>query len=1021
MKEADPRFDVSKIPRDSDTEFELKKHTYHILMPFRVREILIVSSLYDAFVIEEEGLISELVIGQYHHHLLSSPPRVTRAGSGEEALTRAKEHHYDLVITMSKNIGMNPYEFGKKIKEISPDLPVILLATDPADIDLVENRENEGGIDKVFFWTGDSTLFLAIIKYVEDSINARYDTKNGNVRVIIMVEDAIRHYSMFLPMIYTELVQQTRRSLSEDLNEMQRLIRRRARPKILLAQNYEEAVKLFNKYQEYVIGIITDINFRRNGIIDPDAGFKLAENIKEQSKYVPILMQSSDPKNKDKAKAIGSYFLDKNSSTLIQDFHHFVIDHLGFGDFVFLKPKKKRKKKTEIRVIYEDAIEIARASNMKEFEEKIQKVPLESIQYHADRNDFSNWLMGRCEFKLAMKIRPKKASDFNDLSEVRKHLISVFNESRRERQLGIITEFSQQKFEFDSSFTRIRGDSLGGKGRGIAFMRSLLARYDFNKRYPGVNITVPSTIVIGTLEFDKFIEENNLMEIVRKENLPDEEIAKAFLKGKIREELKKDLAVLLRHFKTPLAVRSSSLLEDSQSRPFAGIYSTYMLPNNHRNEGVRLSQLCQAIKLIYASVYYVEPRIYIESTSSKIEEEKMAIVIQEIVGKDYDGRFYPTFSGVAQSYNFYPVGHQTFEDGIATVAVGLGKTVVGGGRALRFCPIYPENITEFSSPKSIFENAQRELFVLDTSKRTFKLSGKEDVNLKKLNVEEIKEDGTLENLVSTFDKDDGMIRDEFSEEGPNLVTFSGILKYDTFPLSSIIKDILEIGQKGMGSPIEIEFAVNLNQNSFLPPTFAVLQLRPLVPSHEQTLIYWDENINQKKVFIHSDKALGNGLIKAIKNVVYVKSETFDSTKTIEIAKEIEKINNDLKTTKQPYLLIGPGRWGTEDRFLGIPVKWNQISGVRIMVETALEKFNIDPSQGTHFFHNITSRGIGYINVPYKSKINFIDWSWIESKKALKNLKYVKHIRLTSPLIIKLDGRSGSALIEKPNIPSKRAV
>ena len=1013
MEETDTRFDFSRIPKDAGTDFELKRKTYHILMPFKVREILIVSSLYDAFVIEEEGLISELVIGQYHHHLLSSPPKVTRVTSGEEALVSIKEGHYDIVITMSKNIGIDPFEFGKKIKEINPEVPVILLATDPADIDRIENRENEEGIDKVFFWTGDSTLILAIIKYVEDSINARYDTKNGNVRVIIMVEDTPRHYSMLLPIIYTEIVQQTRRSLSEDLNEMQRLLRRRARPKILLAQTYEEAIKLFDKYKEYILGIITDINFKREGKLDPEAGFKLTKKIREESKYIPILMQSSDPKNKEKVEAIGSFFLDKNSSTLIQDFHNFVMGSLGFGDFVFLKPNKKRKKKAGVQRNNKETIEIARASNMKEFEKKIQKVPLESILYHADRNNFSNWLMGRCEFKLAMKIRPKKPSDFTNINEIRKHLIRVFNESRRERQLGVITEFSHQKFEFDSSFTRIRGDSLGGKGRGIAFMRSLLARYDFNKRYPDVNITVPSTVVVGTLEFDRFLEENNLLKIVKKENISDEKIAEAFLEGKIRNELKNDLAELLKHFKKPIAIRSSSLLEDSQSRPFAGIYSTYMLPNNHKNDAIRLNQLCQAIKLIYASVYFIEPRIYIESTSSKIEEEKMAIVIQEIVGKDYEERFYPTFSGVAQSYNFYPVGHQTFEDGIATVAIGLGKTVVGGGKALRFCPQYPESITDFSSPDSIFKNTQRELFVLDTSKKSFKLAGKEDINLKKLNIEKIKEDGSLEHLVSTYDKNDAMIRDEFSEEGPNLVTFSGILKYGAFPLAAILKDILEIGQRGMGSPIEIEFAANLNNNGGLP-TFAILQIRPLVPSHEQSLIYWDDSIDQKKVFIHSDRALGNGLIKSIKNIVYVKPNTFDSTKTIEIADEIEKINNDLKQIKQPYVLIGPGRWGTEDKFLGIPVKWNQISGVRVMVETSLENFNIEPSQGTHFFHNITSRGIGYINVPYNSKNNFIDWKWIEDKKAIKNLKYVKQIFLTSPLIIKLDGRSGSALIEKPS-------
>jgi len=1012
MKNDEVCFDFSEIPKLLDTDFELKKHTYHILMPKRVKNILIVSSLYDAFVIEEEGLISELVIGQYQHHLLSAPPHITHVTSGRDAFRQLKSCTYDLVITMSKNIGMDPFNFGKKIKNENPNLPVVLLATDIADIDLVQNREGEEGIDRIFYWTGDSTLFLAIIKYIEDSLNAKYDTKNGNVRVIIMVEDYIKHYSMFLPIIYTELVQQTRRSLSEDLNEMQRLVRRRARPKVLLAQTYEEAVNLYYIYRDYVLGIITDVNFPRRGKIDPEAGFKLANYIKKDQKYIPIIMQSSYTKNKSKAESMGASFLDKNSPTLIQDFHHFVLNHLGFGDFVFLKPKKGAKKKSTPEGIHQETVEIARVSNMKEFEKVIQKVPLESIQYHADRNDFSNWLMGRCEFKLAMTLRPKKASDFTNLNEVRKHLLKEFNESRRERQLGVITDFSNQKFEFDSSFTRIRGDSLGGKGRGLAFIRSLLARYDFNNKYPDINITIPNTVVIGTLEFDIFIKENNLMEIVKKQDISDDEIANAFLNCRIREELRTDLAKVIEHFKTPIAVRSSSLLEDSQSRPFAGIYSTYMLPNNHKNPAVRLNQLCQAIKLIYASVFYIEPKIYIESTSSKIEEEKMAIIIQQLVGNDYNGKFYPTFSGVAQSYNFYPVGHQTYEDGIASVAVGLGKTVVGGGKTLRFCPKYPENIPEFSSPDSIFKNAQRELFVLDTTKKNIKLYGKEDTNLKNVNIDDIKNDGSLHSLVSTYDRNDGIIRDEFSPNGPNLVTFAGILKYNAFPLSSILNDILELGEVGMGCPIEIEFAVNLNQNVNHIPTFSILQIRPLVPSNEQIEISWDENLDKKSVLIYSDKALGNGLIKSIKNIVYIPPKRFDSTKTIEIAQEIDLINQDLKKYKKPYILIGPGRWGTEDRFLGIPVKWNQISGVRVMVETALEDFVTEPSQGTHFFHNITSRGIGYINVPYNSKTFFIDWKWLEDKKPVKSLNYVKHIALDKYLTIKLDGRKSSALIEK---------
>jgi len=1011
MNAEDSELVAPKMHKEPERFFEYRSKMYHTLMPFKVREILIVSSLYDAFVIEQEGLISELVVGQYQHHLLSSPPRVTRVYSGERALSKLKEYRYDLVITMSKNIGMDPFEFGKKIKKLHPRLPVILLATDTADINLVQERDNEKDIDKVFFWTGDSTLFLAIIKYVEDSINAKYDTKNGNVRVMIMVEDSIHHYSMFLPIIYTEIVRQTSRSLSEDLNEIQRLLRRRARPKILLAENYEKGMELYEQYKDYVLGIISDIHFKKNGKLDPEAGYKLVKQIKEESKYVPILMQSSNPENREKSENIGAFFLDKNSPTLLKDFEHFLLKHLGFGDFIFRLPECKKKIET-VEHLHKSTTEIAQASNMQEFEQALQKIPLESIQFHSDRNDFSNWLLARGEFKAANELRPKKSTDFTDLDEVRKHLVSIFNESRREKQLGVITDFSQQKFEFDGSFTRIRGDSLGGKGRGIAFMRSILTRYNLDRKYPDVNISVPSTVVIGTLEFDRFIKENNLIEFTKKQDLEDKEIAKAFLAGKICAELKDNLATVLKHFKKPLAVRSSSLLEDSQSRPFAGIFSTYMLPNNHKNNSIRLGQLCQAVKLIYASVYYKEPRAYIESTSSKIEEEKMAVIIQELIGTDYNGRLYPTFSGVAQSYNFYPVGHQTFEDGIASVAVGLGKTVVGGEKSLRFCPRYPSNIPEMSSPKLIFESAQRELYVLDTTKKNINLAEKDDVTLKKINIDDIKTDSSLDLVVSTFDKNDGMIRAGVSDDGPSLVTFANILKYDAFPLASILRDVLDVGQGGMGSPVEIEFAVNFDNKGKKPPTFSILQLRPLVPSHERCEIAMDDNISKDKIFIRSKRTLGNGIIKSVKDIVYVAPETFDNTKTVEIAEEIGQLNKQLLSSVSPYLLIGPGRWGTEDRFLGIPVKWNQISGVRVMVETALKDFNIEPSQGTHFFHNITSRGIGYLNIPYKSSDSFIDWDWLNEMKPVKKLKYVKHVKLTKSLNIKLNGRTGCSLIEK---------
>jgi CheY-like chemotaxis protein len=1013
MNNEDSCLDYPKISKTTEEEFEPAFQAFHNLMPFKVREILLVSSLYDAFIVEEEGLISEMVIWEYRHLLLSSPPRVTHVTSGKEALSKVKTKQYDLVITMSKNIGMDPYDFGRSIKKECPDLPVIILATDAADLHFCQEHINETGIDKAFFWYGDTGLFLAIIKSIEDIINTPYDTTNSNVQIIIVIEDSIRDYSMLLPVIYSEIVDQTQRAISEDLNEMQRLLRRKARPKILLAHNFEEGIALYKKYKNNILGIISDVKVPRNGKLDSKAGHDFISYIKKSNPFVPTMLQSTDLENRKRAEEIGTFFIHKNSQTLMQDFNHFLLKHLGFGDFVFYLPKIKHKKVESDKKHHKELEEIARASNLKEFENALQKIPLESIRYHTDRNDLSNWLMARCEFKLATKLRPQKVSDFKTLDEMRKYLINVFNESRKERQLGVMTDFSQQKFEFEASYTKIGGDSLGGKGRGIAFIRTLLARYNINQKYPDVKITVPSTVAIGTDEFDKFIFENNLQKVLNdKLVFSDTKIAKEFLKGKLSEDLKKKLLVILKNMKKPLAVRSSSLLEDSQNYPFAGMYSTYMLPNNHKDENIRLEQLCQAIKLVYASVFYRNAKAYIESTSAKIEEEKMAVIIQELIGEEHNGRFYPTFSGVAQSYNYYPISHQKREDGIVSLAVGLGYSVVGGEQVLRFSPKHPDIITDFSNIDSILKNTQKELYVLNTKKSKIDISEKEETTLQKINVSEIVKDGTLEYVVSTFDKDDGMIRDGLSEEGPYLITFASILKYDVFPLASILRDILEAGQKSMGSPVEIEFAVNFAVENKKPPIFAFIQIRPIVISQEQSQISWDEkDIVDEKILLKSNEALGNGVFENIRDIVYVPPETFNSAKTVDMAREIGIINEKLKEV--PYILIGPGRWGTQDRWLGIPIYWSEISNVKTMVETAIEDYNIKPSQGTHFFQNIISRGIGYINVKLNKKESFLDWSWLKRQKAKQKLNYVRHITLPKPLLIKLDGINGRAVIFKP--------
>ena len=993
-------FNISKKNKRHKDKYELPTHIFHDLMPFKVREILLVSSVYDAFIVEEEGLISELVIWEYRHLLLSSPPRVTHVTSGMEAIEKVKSNKYDLVITMSKNIGMDPFNFGRKIKKICKDLPIIIFATDNADLHFCQKNISKIGIDKAFFWYGDTSLFLAIIKYIEDAINAPFDTVKGYVQIILVIEDSIRDYSSLLPVIYSEIVKQTQRSISDDLNEIQRLLRRKARPKIILAKDYEEGVKLYDKYQKNILGIISDVKFPRNGMVNLTAGIDFIRYVKEKNPTVPTLLQSSDSNNRKNAEDIGAYFIDKKSHSLIKDIHDFLLKFLGFGDFVFYKPIKEK---------IDEKLEIGRASGLKEFELMLKKAPISSILYHSDRNDFSNWLMARSEFKLAYKLRPQKVSDFKTLDLMRKFLIKVFNDSRREKQLGIMTDFSKQKFEFDSSYTKIGGDSLGGKGRGIAFIRTLLYRSGIDIKYKNVKITVPSTVAIGTDLFDEFILENELQYLANnKKNISDKEIAKIFINSKIPKKLKQKLTKVLTHFKKPIAVRSSSLLEDSQNHPFAGLYSTYMIPNNNTDNKIRLEQLCQAIKLVYASVFYKEAKVYIQSTSAKIDEEKMAVIIQELIGNEYMGWFFPTISGVAQSFNFYPISYQKREDGLVSMAVGLGYSVVGGEQTLKFSPKFPEIIPDFSSPSSILKNSQKELYVLNTKKSRFKLSEKEDSTLEKINISDIAKYNVLNNIASTYDNNDGSIRDYYSEDGPNVITFAGILKYNSFPLSNILIDLLDEGQKSMGSPIEIEFAVNFDRGS-KNPTFSIIQIRPLIISKEQNQIKWkEEEIEKENIFIKSNKALGNGIIDNIKNIVYVKPEKFNSSKTIEIAKEIEDINANLDQI--PYILIGPGRWGTQDRFLGIPVKWSYISNVKIIVEANFNAFNIKPSQGTHFFQNIISKDVGYINTNLNVNDTYIDWEWLKKQKAVNELNYVKHIKLIKPLKVKLDGRQGRAII-----------
>jgi len=987
-------------PNNHIGDYEPRFGNFYDLMPHRVREILLVSSLYDSFILEEDGQLGEHLFSDYFDLKLSSAPRITRVSTGEDSLAAVRSRSFDLVITMMRLSDMDIFTFGKRIKALRPNLPIILLAYESEITAPYLKIANIPGIDKIFVWSGDTKIFLAITKFIEDRLNVSHDTRVGNVRVIIVIENSRRYYSLFLPLIYTEIMKQTQSLIAEGLNEMHRQLRRRARPKILLASTYEEGMKLYRKYYKYVLGVISDIRYSRAGEIDPEAGFKFAEQIRKKDPEMPMLLMSAQKENKKRAESMGVSFLDKNSKSLLQDLREFILDHLGFGDFVFRIPGGK---------------EVGRASTMREMEEMLAKVPAESLIYHASRNHFSNWLMARTEFTLAAKLRPRKISDFADVEEVRQHLLNSIKELRESKQKGVIVDFSRRQFDPGSVFIRFSSGSLGGKARGIAFIRALLDQSRFYERFPDVKIAVPKTAVIGTDIFDQFLDDNNLRYIAIQET-DDEKIARIFLKSQLPDTLISDLEFFLNQIHYPLAVRSSSLLEDSQYQPFAGLYSTYMLPNNASSLKVRLKQLSDAIKLIYASTFYQSPKAYIEALSRGIEEEKMAIIIQELVGQRFGDSFYPYFSGVAQSYNYYPVSYLKPEDGIAQVALGLGKTVVDGGKALRFSPRHPNILPQFSTPEEILEHSQREFYALDLSNPSVKLSKDDDVTLIKHDLSRAEQDGTLAPIGGVYSPNNHMIYDGIYHEGPRVVTFSHVLKSNIFPLSSILSKLLELGYYGMGCPVQIEFAVNLASKGKKQSEFYFLQIRPMIGGREYSQVII-EDIDQKFILCRTSDALGNGLISDISDIVYVKPEKFDASRTIEIAGEIGKLNSELAKLGRKYILIGPGRWGTADSWLGIPVTWDQISNVRVIVETDLDGYAIEPSQGTHFFHNLTSFQIAYFCIRLNKKDDYIAWDWLNQQPAISETKFLRHISLPSSVEVKIDGSSRLGIILKPKYHS----
>lgn len=970
------------------------------LMRLRIRDILLVSSLYDLYLFEEDGRLYELIRNEYQGLNLSHSPELTRVSSGHDAISLAKEEgRFDLIITTLHIEDMHPLSFAKHAKQSGLNLPIILLAHDNKELKHILLNPEISVFDRVFIWQGDFRIIIAIVKYLEDKLNVEHDSRMVGVQNVIFIEDNVRYYSSFLPIIYTEMLKQSQRLISEGINLTHKFLRMRARPKILLCSTYEEAMEYFNEYKELCLGIISDIDFPRNGKQDASAGLSFAKAVKAEHSDIPILLASDNPDNQREAHEAGAAFIIKNSPTLLHELRQFMNLNFSFGDFVFRVPSGG---------------EVARASDLKSLEECLKIAPIESIKFHAERNHFSNWLKARTEFWLAHKLRPRKVTDYPDAEALRKDLIESLNNYRTLRHRGIISDFDKETFDAKSSFARIGGGSLGGKARGLGFVSTLINDYNVRDKFENVVISVPPAVVLGTDVFDHFLDENNLRQFALNCN-DDTEITRRFLEAeKFPEDTMGELAAFLDIIRAPLAVRSSSLLEDSQYHPFAGVYETYMIPNNRSNPLIRLNDLLNTIKRVYASTFYQSAKNYIKVTSYRLEEEKMAVIIQKMVGTAHGNKFYPHFSGVAKSYNFYPLPPQKSTDGIVSSALGLGKWVVEGGNSVRFCPKYPTDLIQFYSTKESLNSSQRAFFALRLDEVDKFEEITHDTLVEQFDLSVSESDGTLSYVGSTYSHENDAIYDGLSRQGIRVVNFSPVLKNRMFPLAEILELLLDMGTWGMGTPVEIEFAVNMSPKDSKKKEFGMLQVRPLVVSLEVEDLDLN-SIGDEKLISKSEQVLGNGVINDIYDVVAVDYHNFERSKTREVAAEVAAFNNMLINEGRPYLLIGVGRWGSLDPWLGIPVGWEQIAGARAIIETSFKEYSVEPSQGSHFFQNITSFMIGYFTVNSVHRNGFVDWDWLMKQEPLMTKSFTKLIRFDKPITIKMNGHQNKGIILKPEV------
>lgn len=983
-------------------DLELRKSTisYRDLMKDRVHEILVVASLYDSFKLEEDGRLTELIFAEYQDMNFTNAPHVNRVGTASRALQSIKEKHYDLIISMPRISDMDPFEFGQKVGQIQPELPVILLVASIKEsnhyIEMAKYHPN--AIDKIFFWSGDSAVLPAIIKYSEDKRNAERDILQGLVRAIIVVEDTPQYYSAFLPMIYKEITRHTAKMMKQEYKDDLKLLRVRSRPRILLATDYEEGLAYFERYQKSILAVISDVKFPKDGIVEEEAGIKFLSTIQAREDSVPLVLQSKNKGLKVKANQMNVRFFDKNSRNLLHDLRNFVVKHCGFDNLVMSTAEGK------------DAIVV---KDLQSFEKALDIVTRESLEYHAQRNHFSNWLAMRGYLEIAAKV--KAFRDLSNIENLRKMMKSLVVEQRKKQHKeAIIDYFDPENYDKDSRILRIGDGSLGGKARGIVFISIFLKRFNWVNRFPDIDIQVPRTAVVGTDIYDQFILTNQIRERFT-EDLSDEVIDSVFLNGDFEPGFVDKISSYLKFHPKPLAVRSSSLLEDSIFQPFAGIYSTYMIPSEISHEE-RLKRILEAIKLVYASTFHKRARAYMETTGNRLEDEKMAVVLMEVVGSKHADYYYPIFSGNLLTYNFYPTEGMRREDGIANVCLGLGRTVVNGEKSLRFSPKHPDILLERSTEQSISRNSQSHFYALDLRTGQKKLTGDEEDHLVYLPLDIAEQHNVLHLVASTYSPESKRLSESFDNKDQRVITFSNILKSKKFPLASMLKDLMAFGRRGMGCEVEIEFAADISPDQSSRPVFSILQIRPLITHHEIPLIN-PQQVESDDFICQSDYCLGNGLKTEIKDIIFVKLDDFSASKTKAIAEEISEWNADFSTDR-PFLLIGPGRWGSADANLGVPVNWGNISNVGAIVEVGLPDFYLEPSFGSHFFQNLTSLGIGYFVTSPQDYLDKINFSWINSVESAKESTHLRLLSFDEPICVQIDGKSGRGFILKCGITSK---